>query len=229
MGQRLSKNELSIFLFKRGLWLVILEITVVTFGWTFNPLYNVLILQVIWAIGASMILFGLVIQLPYKAIFALGLAIVACHNLLNFPGIGDSLKGNLAMEFLVSANFSFHAFAPNHFYVIVYSFLPWTGVMMLGYALGRLFEVNVDATYRRKTLVKLGLMITVAFVIIRFSNLYGDPVTWSSQPRGPVYTFLSFFNLNKYPPSLLFICMTIGPALLVLACLRKFKIDLLVS
>ncbi len=223
MGQRLTKNELSIFLLKRGMWLVVLEMTIVTFGWTFNPLFNVIILQVIWAIGASMILFGLAVQLPYKAILGLGLFIVVGHNLLDFPSIGDTIKGSLVMEFLYSANFSFHAFAPNHFYIIVYSFLPWAGVMMLGYSLGKLFEDHVDAAYRRKTLVNLGLMITAAFVIIRFSNLYGDPLPWSSQPRGTVFTVLSFFNLNKYPPSLLFICMTLGPALLMLAWFDKIQ------
>src|ERR1041385_3148496 len=101
MGQRMTKNELSVFLFKRGLWLILLEITIVTFGWTFNPFYNVLILQVIWAIGASMVLFGLVVQLPYKAIFGLGLVIVLGHNILDFPSVGEAMKGNLVMEFLI--------------------------------------------------------------------------------------------------------------------------------
>ncbi len=223
MGQRMTKNELSIFLFKRGLWLIVLEITIVTLGWTFNPFYNVLILQVIWAIGASMVLFGVVVQLPYKAILGLGLLIVLGHNVLDFPSLGGAWRGNPLMELLYSANFSFHEFAPGHFYIVVYSFLPWAGVMMLGYSLGKLFQNDVDAAYRRKTLVSLGLIVTAAFVIIRFTNLYGDPVPWSSQPRGSVYTFLSFLNLNKYPPSLLFICMTIGPALLVLAWLEKIQ------
>jgi uncharacterized membrane protein len=223
MGQRMTKNELSVFLFKRGLWLILLEVTIVTFGWTFNPFYNVLILQVIWAIGASMILFGVVVQLPYKVILGLGLFIVLGHNVLDFPSFGDALKGNVFLELLYTANFSFHEFAPGHFYIVVYSFLPWAGVMMLGYALGKLFQNDVDATYRRKTLIKLGLLVTVAFIIIRLTNLYGDPVPWSSQPRGPVYTFLSFFNVNKYPPSLLFICMTLGPALLFLAWIEKIQ------
>jgi uncharacterized membrane protein len=223
MGQRLTKNELSIFLLKRGLWLVILEVTIITFGWTFNPMYNILILQVIWAIGASMILFGLLIKLSYKVIFGLGLLIVVGHNVMDFPSVGAAIKGNILMEFLYSANFSFHAFAPNHYIAIIYSFLPWMGVMLLGYCFGRLFEANVEATYRRKVLVNLGLAIIASFLILRFSNLYGDPLPWSSQPRGLVYTFLSFLNLNKYPPSLLFICMTLGPAMLILAWFEKIQ------
>lgn len=223
MGQRLTKNELSIFLFKRGLWLVVLEITIVTFGWTFNPVFSILILQVIWAIGASMILFGVLVRLPYKMIFCIGALIVAGHNMVDFLAVGAALKGNHLMEFLLTANFSVHAFAPGHVYLIVYSFLPWTGVMMLGYCLGKLYEETVDAAYRRKLLLTLGLLITAGFVILRFSNLYGDPLPWSSQPRGTVFTVLSFFNLNKYPPSLLFLCMTLGPALLLLIWFERIQ------
>lgn len=222
MGQRLTKNELSIFLLKRGLWLVLVEIVIVTFSWTFNPWFNVIVLQVIWAIGASMVAMALLVQFPYKAIFGIGILIVAGHNVLDFPGFAG-IKQNLWMEFFYSANFSFHAFAPNHFFIIVYSFVPWTGVMLLGYCLGKLFTNNVDAEYRKKTLIRLGLGITIAFVVIRFINVYGDPVPWSSQPRGMMYTFLSFLNLTKYPPSLLFLCMTVGPALLALVWFEKIQ------
>lgn len=222
MGQRLTKNELSVFLFKRGTWLVIVEITIVTFSWTFNPLFSLLILQVIWALGASMIVMALCIQLPYKAIFGMGAVIVIGHNILDFPGF-SYVKQNLWIQFLFSAKFSLHSYAPDHFFMIVYSFLPWTGVMLLGYCLGKLFAGSVDAAYRRKMLIRIGLTITVAFVVIRFINVYGDPVPWASQPRGMTYTFLSFLNLNKYPPSLSFLCMTIGPALLFLVWFEKIQ------
>jgi uncharacterized membrane protein len=222
MGQRLSKNELSIFLLKRGLWLVMVEITIVTFSWTFNPLFNILILQVIWAIGASMMVMALCVRLPYKAIFGLGAMIVVGHNILDFPVFSD-VKQNLWMQFLFSAKFSFHVYAPNHFFMIVYSFAPWTGVMLLGYCLGKLFTDGVDAAYRRKMLLRMGLGITVAFVVMRFVNIYGDPVPWAPQPRGMTYTFLSFLNLNKYPPSLLFLCMAIGLALLALVWVEKMQ------
>jgi len=222
MGKRFTKNELSIFLLKRGVWLVLVEFVIVTFGWTFNPWFNVIVMQVIWALGASMIVMSLCVRLPYKAIFAIGVVIVAGHNILDYPAF-TNLKQNLWMEFLYSANFSFHAFAPNHFLVIVYSFVPWTGVMLLGFCLGKLFEDGVEAEYRRKMLVRLGLGITTAFLVVRFINVYGDPLPWAVQPRGVTYTFLSFLNLNKYPPSLLFLCMTIGPSLLVLVWLEKIQ------
>ncbi|MGC4021086.1 MAG: heparan-alpha-glucosaminide N-acetyltransferase domain-containing protein [Cyclobacteriaceae bacterium] len=222
MSKKMTKNELSIFLFKRGLFLVILEVTVITLGWTFNPLFSVFILQVIWAIGISMILLGLVVQLPYRAILFLGLLIVVGHNILDFP-FAQSLRGNVFANLAYFTNFSFYALDQSHFVIVVYAFLPWTGVMMLGYCFGKLYEKDVDVAYRRKLLLQLGASILIVFVVLRFSNLYGDPMPWSSQPRGTVYTFLSFLNLNKYPPSLLFICMTIGPAMIFLALIEKIQ------
>src|SRR5258708_1072571 len=214
MSLRLSKNELSVFLIKRGLWLVAVELIVVTFGWSFNPSFNLFILQVIWAICASMILFRLIIQLPFKIIFAIGLIIVAGHNIMDFPSISSNFKGNVIADLLYFSNFSIYPIGQNHSFIIVYSFLPWTGVMMLGYCFGKLFEPGTDEVWRRKLLLQIGAGLIAALIILRLSNIYGDPVPWTSQPRGSVYTFLSFFNLNKYPPSLLFFCMAIGPGIL---------------
>jgi uncharacterized membrane protein len=217
------KKELSLFLIKRGAILVILEVTIITFGWTFNPFYNLFILQVIWAIGMSMILLGMIIRLPYKMIFSVGLIIVAGHNLLDFPSINSGLKGSVIAELFYFANFSFHALNQNHFVIIIYSFLPWTGVMLLGFCFGKLFEPEYEPERRKKTLIQLGSSIILFFVILRFTNLYGDPVPWSVQPRGVFYTVFSFINLNKYPPSLLFLCMTIGPGMLFLAFIEKIQ------
>src|SRR6185369_11499178 len=133
MCLRKPKKELSLFLIKRGLWLIFLEVVVITFGWTFNPFYNVVILQVIWAIGASMLLLGLLIHLPYKIIFTLGLLIVAGHNLLDLPSISALFKGNVVADLFYYTNFSIYTIAPNHILIIVYSSLPWTGVMLLGF------------------------------------------------------------------------------------------------
>ncbi len=223
MCQRKSKKEISIFLIKRGFWLVVVELIIITLGWTFNPLYNLFILQVIWAIGVSMILMGVLVLLPYKLIFAIGVLIVAGHNLMDFPSISSGLKGTVLADLLYSSNFSVYQLWDNHYFIIVYSFLPWTGVMLLGYCFGKLYTSGVDAIWRRKILWQLGTGLVIFFVILRFSNLYGDPVPWSSQPRGTVYTVLSFFNLNKYPPSLLFLCMTIGPGILFLAFIEKVQ------
>ena len=223
MCQRKSKKEVSLFLVKRGLWLVIVEAIVITFGWTFNPFFNVIILQVIWAIGISMILLGLLVLLPYRVIFAIGVLIVAGHNLMDIPALSEGIRGTVLGNILYFSTFSTYQISPEHFILIVYAFLPWTGVMMLGYCFGRLFQQSVDAPKRRSMLLKLGSGLVILFIVLRLSNLYGDPMPWSEQSRGSVFTFLSFLNLNKYPPSLLFLCMTIGPGILFLALIEKVQ------
>ena len=138
---------------------MIVVVIIITLGWTFNPLYNLLILQVIWAIGVSMILLGLLIHLPYKAIFAIGFIIVFGHNLLDYPAISAGLKGSVLADFLYFSNFSVHTIFENHFIIIVYSFLPWTGVMLLGYCFGKLYAPGIDPAWRRKKLIQLAPVI----------------------------------------------------------------------
>src|SRR5436190_4160169 len=223
MSQRKSKAAISSFLIKRGFWLVFVELIIITFGWTFNPFFNLFIMQVIWAIGVSMILMGILVLLPYKIIFAIGLLIVAGHNLTDISSVGSGLRGTVLGDLLYFSNFSIYKLWDGHYFLIVYAFLPWTGVMVLGYCFGKLYQQGVDAIWRRKMLLRIGGGLVILFVILRFSNLYGDPLPWSSQPRGAVYTFLSFLNLNKYPPSLLYLCMTIGPGILFLAFIEKVQ------
>lgn len=224
MCQRKSKKEVSGFLIKRGFWLVFVEVIIITFGWSFNPFYDVFVLQVIWAIGISMILMGLLVLLPYEIIFAIGLLIVFGHNyFMDIASIKHNLAGTLIGDLLYYSNFAFDKLWGNHFIIIVYAFLPWTGLMLLGYCFGKLYQSGVDPIWRRKILIGIGTGLILLFVILRFTNAYGDPVPWASQPRGSVYTFLSFLNLNKYPPSLLFLCMTIGPGILFLAFIEKVQ------
>lgn len=223
MCQRKSKKEVSLFLIKRGFWLVFVEVIIITFSWTFNPFFNVFILQVIWAIGVSMILIGLLVLLPYRVIFAIGLLIVAGHNIMDYPSVSSGLKGTILSDLLYFSNFSAYQLWQGHFFLIVYAFLPWTGVMLLGYCFGKLFQPAVDPVWRNRMLLRIGTGMILLFIILRFANLYGDPAPWSTQPRGSIYTFLSFLNLNKYPPSLLFLCMTIGPGILFLAFIEKVQ------
>ena len=223
MSRKKTKKELSLFLITRGFWLVIVEVVIITLSWTFNPLFNLLILQVIWAIGISMILMGLLVQLPYKIIFILGVLIVFGHNILDYKSVNEGLKGSALADLLYFSNFSVHTLFENHFVIIVYAFLPWTGVMLLGYCFGKLYEPGSDAAWRRKKLLQLGAGALLLFIILRFINMYGDPMPWSAQPRGAVFTILSFFNVNKYPPSLLFLCMTIGTGILFLALIEKVQ------
>lgn len=221
-SRRKSLPELSSFLVKRGLWLILLEISLVSFGWTFNPAYPMLMLQVIWAIGISMVLLGLVIRLPFQVVLALGLLIVLGHNLLDIPESAKAFESNLAWDMLHYSSFRPHWYLPGHGVLFLYPFLPWAGLMMLGYCAGRLFQPGTDPVKRRGRLALLGTGLILFFVLLRWSNVYGDPVPWTPQ-RTPFYSFLSFIKVYKYPPSLLYMCMTIGPALLLLALLEGLQ------
>jgi uncharacterized membrane protein len=223
MSLKKTKKELSIFLFTRGFWLIIVEVVLITFSWTFNPLYNLFILQVIWAIGISMILMGLLVQLPYKIILLIGLIIVFGHNILDYKTVNEGLKGTALANLLYFSEFSLIPLNSDHAVLVVYAFLPWLGVMMLGYCFGKLYTPGTDAALRRKKVLQLGAGAIALFVVLRLINMYGDPVPWSTQPRGTVYTFLSFLNINKYPPSLLFLCVTIGSGMLFLAFMETVQ------
>ncbi len=218
-----NKREVSTFLMKRGIWLIAAECILITLAWTFNPFYNLIILQVIWAIGISMLLLGLLIYLPFPVIFGIGAAIVFGHNLLTLPDVKASLTGSFFANLIYYSDFSVYQYSEGHYLLIVYAFLPWTGLMLLGFCFGKLYSQHFDPVTRRKWLLRMGCSLLTLFVVLRFTNSYGDPVPWSQQPRGDIYSFLSFLNVNKYPPSLLFICMTIGAAMIFLALIEKIK------
>lgn len=221
---RKTKQELGVFLIKRGLWLILIEWTIVSFGWTFNIHYNIIPFQVIWAIGISMFVFGLLMltNISYKLIFALGVIIVAGHNLLDFAEAAPGFQANFWWDLFHHGVFVPYQYAPNHVALLVYPFPAWLGLMMLGYCMGKVFtsEYNVEA--RKKILIRTGLGLIALFIIVRFTNVYGNPVEWSTQ-KNALYTFLSFINVTKYPPSLLFLCIMIGPALLLLAWMEGIK------
>ncbi len=212
-GLRKDKNELGIFLFKRGLWLIFIELYVIGFAWTFDFTFNILVLQVIWAIGISMILMGLFIRLPYPLILALGLLIVFGHNRFDFI---TSTHSGFLWDLMRNGNFAFHDIGAGHKLVIIYPFVPWLGLMMLGYSFGKIYSQAIDFTQRKKILLLSGAGLILFFIVLRFLNVYGNPYRWSVQ-QNSLFTFLSFLNVHKYPPSLLYMCITIGPALLFLA------------
>ncbi len=221
---RKTKKELSSFLIRRGLWLIIAEWVIVAFAWTFNPHYNIIPFQVIWAIGISMVILGLLIliRLPYKIIFILGLVIVFGHNLLDIPEAVPGFEAGFLWDLFHHGFFTLYPIFDNHNAMLVYPFMAWTGLMMLGYCAGILFSSNYSSEQRKKILIRIGLGLILFFVALRYSNVYGDPVDWTTQKNG-FYTFLSFMKVNKYPPSLLYLCITIGPALLLLALVEKIK------
>jgi uncharacterized membrane protein len=202
-----TKRELSRFLFTRGLWLIFLELTVTRcLGWQFNVDYHVTMLIVLWALGWSMIVLSLLVYLPASAVTAFGVVMIATHNLL------DSVdSSNPLWSILHSPNVIVNH--PGRIVRVVYVLIPWVGVTAAGYGLGQIF--SWPSARRRAVLLPLGAGLSAAFVVLRGVNLYGDPVPWSTQ-RSVVFTALSFLNTTKYPPSLLYLLMTLGPALLFL-------------
>jgi len=206
---RKTTKELSGFLIKRGLWLILVEVTIITLAISFDLRYNFLFLQVIWAIGISMVLLGLAVWLPFKAILFIGLAIVLGHNILDITGLPRGIFWDLLHRS------AFHDFQGAPTLAILYPFLPWTGVMLLGYCFGKFF-MSMPANERKKKLLAVSAATILLFIVLRAIDVYGDPNLWSQQRSG-LYTVFSFINTTKYPPSLLYLCMTIGPAILFLA------------
>ncbi|HEY6083560.1 MAG TPA: heparan-alpha-glucosaminide N-acetyltransferase domain-containing protein [Chitinophagaceae bacterium] len=220
-GLRRTRTELRIFLITRGLWLIAIEIVVMTFALSFNPTYNLVILDTLWAIGTSMIVVGLLINLPWKALLAIGLIIVAGHNLLDVLNIPQKGAWQVIWHFI----YGFPAVFPlskTHTLIVAYTFLSWTGIMILGYVTGRLFAPGMEVKKRIKILWLAGAIAILLFIVLRWANVYGNPVPWSVQKKAG-FTLLSFLNVNKYPPSLLFTCMTLGPALILLAVFEQAK------
>lgn len=215
-GQKKSLKEQSLFLIKRGIWLILVEITIVTFGLTFNPFFSLVILQVIWAIGWSMVLLGLILRVSTNAIAIVGAILFFGHNLLNYFSFPDDSSTTILLKFLATSTTNVYPLAPGHFILLSYTILPFTGIMFLGYAIGKWFESGHSVLDRKKKLLYSGIGVTVLFILLRFINKYGDLNPWSEQPD-PIFTLLSFLNVSKYPPSLQFGCMTIGPALILLS------------
>jgi len=212
-----SKRELSKFLFTRGLWLIFLELTLFRcLGLQFNFDYHLTLLDVLWALGWAMIVLSALVHLPTPLVTAFGLVMIAGHNLL-----GPIQSSNPVWSILHSLNFI--VANPQHSVFVAYTLIPWVGVTAAGYGLGQIYgripqgrTPQAWTSDRRRTfLLRAGLGITAAFVILRGINIYGDPVRWSTQ-KSAAFTALSFLNTNKYPPSLLFLLMTLGPALLFL-------------
>ena len=208
VSKKRTRAELSRFLLTRGLWLVFLELTVVIFAWSFDLSYKGgLDLAVIWAIGWSMIAMAALVHLPVSAVGAIGILMIFGHNALD--GIKPEALGAWAPVWSV-----LHVQGPIPYGFVVYPLVPWIGVMAAGYALGTVYDLP-DAR-RRRILSWLGLATIAGFLALRALNVYGDPQPWSAQSSA-LFSVLSFMNLAKYPPSLLFLLATLGPALLALA------------
>ncbi|HEY0091488.1 MAG TPA: hypothetical protein VGB43_03285, partial [Flavobacterium sp.] len=199
-------------LFKRGLWLILLEFTMVNFGLFFDIGFHIVLFEVIATIGLGFIVLGLLLKIPAKVIGILGIIVIACHNL--FPSLPLDFESN-AMKFI--SPFFIRAGIPidaTHVFVMAYPPIPWLGIMCAGFGAGLLFKM--EQTRRRKLLMFFGIAAISIFLLLRSINIYGDPVPWAIM-KDPMFTVLSFVNVTKYPPSLLFCCVTLGITLLLLA------------
>src|SRR5882724_12971586 len=201
-----SNSELSKYLWTRGLWLVLLDLTVFRVAVNFNPLPGPILFVVLWALGWSMVALGLLSRLPVRVLAVLSVLIIALHNLTDGVTSTGLLWSVLHRQALVMVGK-----VP---VVVSYPLIPWIAVMSAGFCFGQLLVM--DSETRQKWLLRLGLGFTAAFVVLRFINIYGDPQRWSKQTTA-AFTVLSFLRCSKYPPSLDFLLMTLGPGLLLLA------------
>jgi uncharacterized membrane protein len=209
---RKSKRELSWFLFTRGLWLIFVELVPLRcLGFQFNVDYHVTMIFILCALGCSMIALSALVFLPDWLVIAIGTVMILTHNLL------DKIQSTNPI-FIVLHQPGFLLNTPQHQVFMVYPIIPWIGVTAAGYGLGSIYRWPCER--RRAFLLRLGILLTIAFPVLRWINVYGDPNRWSVQ-KSAAFTVLSFLNTTKYPPSLLFLLMTLGPALIFLGIVDR--------
>jgi len=193
------------FLLTRGIWLMVLEFTIVNFGLYFDIHFRMLIMEVICAIGFGFIVLSFLLKFPARNIGIAGLVIIFGHNLLQ----GISFPASPGPNFFASVLFSLNMFqiSPDFSFLVGYPLIPWLGILLAGFGCGQLFELSPQK--RKKIFLQIGGAALLLFCLIRFTNIYGNPTKWAVQKTG-LFTFLSFINITKYPPSLLFVLFTLG-------------------
>ncbi|MCB1782188.1 MAG: DUF1624 domain-containing protein [Candidatus Competibacteraceae bacterium] len=217
LSLQLDQNALSRFLLTRGLFLMVMELTVVYMAWTFTlPGTGSPVLGVIWAIGGSMVVLAGLVRLPLVLVGGIGLVMIVGHNLLD--GIDPARLGALEAWWPI-----LHEKGPTPMGKVLYPLVPWIGVMAVGYVFGGVFDL--EPRQRRTVLVDFGCALLALFLLLRLSNGYGDPHPWPLQPT-VTFTLLSFLDASKYPPSLIFLLMTLGPASILLAYCDRTRLPL---
>lgn len=216
-GRKKTVSETSSFLAKRGLWLIVAEMLLMTLILSFDIKYKIIFLNVFWALGTSMLILGLLVRfLSVKSIFIIGIILIFGHNLLDFVKVVPNSPVDILLGIFLTGGGKFIPTGTGQTIGFLYVILPWTGIMLAGYGLGKLYDREVDVQKRKKLLLMLGIGGTFLFFVLRLLNGYGDPSLWVQQ-KEEWRTVLSFFNVSKYPPSLLFTLMTLGPILILLA------------
>ena len=216
VGRRKSKNELTSFLLKRGIWLIFIELFVVYFGWSFNIHFNHFGLLVIWSLGISMIFLAAIIHLSMKNILILSVVIIFGHNLLDNIHFDQNMLWSILHE---RGNFVLFGSIKIR---VTYPIIPWIGVMSLGYYFGKFYDKDITPEYRQKLFTKIGLVCIAGFLIVRGFNLYGNSNPWIVFDSFS-QTLISFMDPSKYPPSLTYLLMTLGPSLLFLGNSENLK------
>jgi uncharacterized membrane protein len=217
--RRASLRAVALFLLTRGLWLILAELVIVNFAWTFDITYSFRILQVIWAIGISMVVLSTLVFLPNWSILAMGTLLVFGHNLLDTINLEGASAQDIIWYALHQPKSVF--IDSTHLINFVYPVLPWMGLMALGYVFGAFYQKGFPSVQRTRWLLRIGMGATLLFIILRGFNLYGEPHHWQTQDSF-MFSLMSFLNTTKYPPSLHFLLMTIGPALIFLAVIEPF-------
>ena len=209
-----KRNDVSArrFLLKRGVVLLLLELTIVNFAFWFDIHFHSLMLQVIYAIGGGLIILSLLAKLPVKWVGIIGLIIVFGHNILQIVPPFTDPAAKLVWALLFRTEF--FLVSPSFALLAGYPLIPWLGIMLVGYACGQLMERPMEQ--RKPLLLRIGLGSLALFILLRFLNIYGDPAPWSQQ-KDDLFTFLSFINVSKYPPSLLYDLLLLGLMFLILS------------
>jgi uncharacterized membrane protein len=227
MAGRKSPAELAPFLLTRALWLIVLEVLVISTAWSFAPTgitefdgRTYVALQVIWAIGASMVLLAGAQFLGRRACLAIGAAILLGHNLLDAIWPAASTTGTTGPLWVALHARQLYEVGPLRIFVS-YPLLPWIGVMFVGYGAAGLFEL--PAKQRGEWLLRIGVVLVIAFILMRALNAYGDPQPWEIDPNRIAASVMSFLGTTKYPPSLLYILMTLGPAAIACAFVERLR------
>ncbi len=218
-AQKVGTAAQSGYLWRRGLLLIVLEVSWINFSWQFG--FGLIVLQVIWALGVSMLALAACIHLPRHWLILLAALLILPHNLL------DSWQIDAVPLWLQAWHHGGMAQIAGVRVLFLYPLMPWIGLMLAGYALGPLFLQQADV--RQRQWLRMGLLLLLTFVLLRAGNWYGDPQPWSSQPQGAIFTVLSFLKVQKYPPSLLYLCATLGILFLLLLVAEKLPTSLHIS
>ena len=217
-----TAEETTLFLVTRGIWLIVLQFTLVRFVWSFDTTFHYNAHSIISILGLCMIMLAGLIYLPWKTLLILSVLLIAGHNLLD----GVSFQSGSVAEFFWSflhVNTTYH-YGNGYSFEIFYPLIPWIGVMALGYCVGRLFEQDFSTAYRKKILLRTGMGSLALLFLLRLSNFYGDPVAWSIQTEWS-RTLLSFLNFQKYPPSLFYVGVMLGISFVLLGIMEGKNLE----